>query len=91
MAKGVPTICEIEHPTTPTVLVTVSYFSHIAGRQTQQRIRAKRSTQSKDYIGRTAEGLLIPLPHFKPDNFTVRELQAAIRAVRAREAAAKAG
>ena len=55
-------------------------------------IRAKRSVESKHYIGRTAEGLLIPRPDFKPVSFTVRELQAAIRAVRReREAAAKVG
>ncbi len=53
--------------------------------------RTKRLAQSKDYIGRTAEGLLIPRPDFKPVSLTVRELQAAIRAVRASEAAAKAG
>jgi len=52
--------------------------------------KAARPPQSGQYIGRTREGLLIPKPKFKPQSFTVRELQQAIRDVR-REAAAKAG
>ena len=50
------------------------------------------SAQTGKFLGRTAEGLLIPRPDFKPKSFTVRQLQEAIRAVRSeREAAAKAG
>lgn len=54
------------------------------------RKRDDRLPEAGKYIGRTKEGLLIPRPDFKPANFTVRELQEAIRAVR-REAIAKAG
>lgn len=58
--------------------------------KTAVKTRAKRTTRSSDYIGRTKEGLLIPKPDFQPKSFTVRQLQEAIRAVR-EEAAAKVG
>jgi len=47
----------------------------------------RRSASSGQFIGRTSDGILIPKPDFKPQSFTVRQLQEAIRAVREKIAA----
>lgn len=58
----------------------------------KRTMTSKRSAKGSQFIGRTAEGLLIPRPEFKPVNFTVQQLQEAIRSVRREnEAAAEAG
>jgi hypothetical protein len=51
----------------------------------------ERSAKTGRFIGRTKDGLLIPRPDFKPESFTLRELDKAIRAAKRRQAAAQAG
>jgi hypothetical protein len=51
----------------------------------------KRSASTGQFIGRTKEGLLIPRPDFKPESFTLRELDKAVRAAKRRQAATQAG
>ena len=46
----------------------------------------KRSARTGQFLGRTEDGLLIPRPAFKPENFTLRELDRAIRAAKQRQA-----
>jgi len=53
--------------------------------------RSKRSAASGQFLGRTEDGLLIPRPDFKPESFTLRELDRAVRAAKRRQAAAQAG
>lgn len=50
-----------------------------------------RNAQTGQFLGRAKDGTLIAKPDFKPVSFTVRELDRAIRAVRAREDKAQAG
>ena len=51
----------------------------------------KRSAATRQYLGRTKEGLLIPRPDFKPESFTLRELDKAVRAAKRRQAQTQAG
>jgi hypothetical protein len=51
----------------------------------------KRSAHSGQFIGRTKDGILIPRPDFKPESFTLSELDRAIRAVKRRRAETQAG
>lgn len=51
----------------------------------------KRSDSTGQFIGRTEEGLLIPRPAFKPESFTLRELDKAVRAAKRRQAETQAG
>ena len=52
---------------------------------------ARRPARTGQFLGRTEDGLLIPRPDFKPESFTLRELDRAIRAAKQRRAAAQAG
>lgn len=51
------------------------------------RTTVARSAKTGQFLGRTADGLLIPRPDFKPKSFTLRELDVAVRAVKRRQAA----
>lgn len=51
----------------------------------------KRSKRTGPFIGRTKDGILIPRPDFKPESFTLRELDRAVRAVKRRRAETQAG
>lgn len=51
----------------------------------------KRPAATDQYLGRTKEGLLIPRPDFKPESFTLRELDKAVRAAKRRQAQTQAG
>ena len=46
----------------------------------------KRPARTGQFLGRTEDGLLIPRPAFKPESFTLRELDRAIRAAKQRQA-----
>jgi hypothetical protein len=50
-----------------------------------------RSDKTGRFIGRTKDGLLIPRPDFKPESFTLSELDKAIRAAKRRQTATQAG
>jgi hypothetical protein len=50
--------------------------------QTKQQI--VRSAATGQFIGRTRDGIAIARPAFRPESFTVRQLERAIRAVKAR-------
>ncbi|MFZ1680477.1 MAG: hypothetical protein WAT70_05610 [Rhizobiaceae bacterium] len=50
-----------------------------------------RGSQAGQIIGRAEDGTRIMRPSFKPQGITLREIEKAIRAVREREAVAKAG
>lgn len=65
---------------------------HMAKTAKQARSRTVgRSAKTGRFIGRTKEGLLIPRPDFKPESFTLSELEKAIRAAKRRQAATPAG
>jgi hypothetical protein len=51
----------------------------------------RRSSPSGQFLGVTKDGIRIPRPPFKPVSFTERQLERAIRDVRAREDRAAAG
>ena len=51
----------------------------------------RRDGRTGQFIGHAEDGTAIARPAFKPEKFTVRELQKVIRAVREREQTAKAG
>jgi hypothetical protein len=59
-----------------------------ANTRTNKITRAARSGQ---FIGRTSDGTLIARPPFKPEGFTVRQLQKVIQDMRKEEADAKLG
>ena len=50
-----------------------------------------RAAQSGQFIGRAKDGTAIVKPNFKPERFTVRQLQKVIRDVQTREELANAG
>jgi hypothetical protein len=56
-----------------------------------KKLQIARSARAGQFIGRTKDGLLIPRPNFKPESFTLRELDKAIRAAKRRQAATQAG
>lgn len=59
--------------------------------KTPSRKPPQRPARDSAYLGRTADGLLIPRPDFKPESFTLQQLDRAIRAAKRRQAAAQAG
>jgi hypothetical protein len=52
-----------------------------------KKLKISRSVRAGQFIGRTKDGLLIPRPDFKPESFSLRELDKAIRAAKRRQAA----
>lgn len=53
-------------------------------------VLVRRNERTGQFIGHAEDGTAIARPAFKPEKFTVRELQKVIRAVRGREQTAKA-
>jgi hypothetical protein len=50
-----------------------------------------RDSRSGQFLGQTSDGTWIARPPFKPEGFTVRQLQKVIREMRKEEANAKLG
>ena len=59
--------------------------------QAPTKRRVTRSATTGQFIGRTKDGIAIVRPAFRPESFTVRELERAIRAVKARNSRPVAG
>ena len=56
-----------------------------------QSSTAKSSSRSGQFLGQTSDGVRIARPPFKPEGFTVRELQKAVRALRKTDTDTKLG
>ncbi len=57
----------------------------------KQPAKIARAAQTGQFIGRAKDGTAIAKPAFKPQSFTVRELQKVIREIQNTEDRAKAG
>lgn len=62
---------------------------HIIGMSKMPTKKSKTTGRKARYIGRTAEGFLIPEPDFKPLSFTVRQVRDVVRDVKRRLAEAE--